>query len=72
MPDSFFGDGCGGGVVHSAFGNLQVMTERILRTLDNPHVDILAHPTTKFLTIVREIEADWDRILYRPLKHRRR
>jgi DNA polymerase (family 10) len=36
--------------VHSAFNqDRQQMTDRILRALENPHVDILGHPTGRML-----------------------
>jgi DNA polymerase (family 10) len=43
--------------VHSRFGlDEQAMTERILRAVSNPHVDILAHPTGRLL-LAREAYA---------------
>lgn len=49
--------------VHSAFAqSREVMTERIMRALDNPHVDILAHPTTRLLGYREEIQADWAQV----------
>ncbi len=52
--------------VHSAFAqDVQTMTDRILKTLDNPQVDILAHPTTRVLNYRGEIAADWELIFRR-------
>lgn len=49
--------------VHSAFAqSREIMTERILRAVANPHVDILAHPTTRLLGYREEIQADWSKI----------
>lgn len=38
------------------------MTERILKALSNPYVDILAHPTGRILNQRGSYEADWPRI----------
>lgn len=36
--------------VHSAFGqDRQAMTDRILKALENPHVDVLGHPTGRLI-----------------------
>ncbi|MBI4175097.1 DNA polymerase/3'-5' exonuclease PolX [Candidatus Berkelbacteria bacterium] len=52
--------------VHSALGqDSQRMTDRILKALDNPHVDVLAHPTTRILNYRGEITADWETIFRR-------
>jgi DNA polymerase (family 10) len=52
--------------VHSAFRqNQQVMTDRILKALDNPHIDIIAHPSTRILGYREEIDVDWDQIFAR-------
>lgn len=46
--------------VHSAFKQpKEVMTRRIVRALENPHVDILAHPTGRILGQRDPYEADW-------------
>lgn len=46
--------------VHSAFRQpKEAMTRRILRALANPHVTILAHPTTRLIGEREPIEADW-------------
>lgn len=52
--------------VHSSFAqNKDIMTERILAAIENPHVDILAHPTTRLIGYREEIEADWEQIFTR-------
>lgn len=52
--------------VHSAFRQEKdVMTDRVLRALDNPHIDILAHPTTRILGYREEISVDWDQVFRR-------
>lgn len=52
--------------VHSAFRqDKDMMTDRILRAFDNPHIDILAHPTTRILGYREEITVDWERVFER-------
>jgi DNA polymerase (family 10) len=50
--------------VHSAFDMPQErMTERVIRALANPHVDILGHPTGRLLTSRLPYEIDLDAVL---------
>lgn len=46
------------------------MTRRILRALEHPAVDILAHPTGRLLLRRDPIEADWEAILEAAAKHK--
>ncbi len=49
--------------VHTAMAQSDdVMTERIIRALRNPHVDILAHPTTRLIGYREEIAVDWQQV----------
>lgn len=38
------------------------ITERLLRAIANPHVDIIGHPTGRVLAYRRGYEADWDTV----------
>ncbi len=50
--------------IHSQFKMTRTeMTERIIRALKNPHVDILSHPTGRILKRRDEYETDFDRLL---------
>lgn len=50
--------------IHSQFKMTRSeMTERIVRALKNPHVDILSHPTGRILKRRDEYEADFDLLL---------
>jgi len=50
--------------IHSQFKMTRAeMTERIIRALENPHVDILSHPTGRILKRRDEYETDFDRLL---------
>ena len=50
--------------VHSAFNlDEEAMTERVLRALRNPHVDILAHPTGRLILKRDGYAIDLDRVL---------
>jgi DNA polymerase (family 10) len=50
--------------VHSSFKmEKERMTERIIRAMKNPNVDIIAHPTGRLLLQRDEYQIDFDRIL---------
>jgi DNA polymerase (family 10) len=50
--------------VHSAFKMpKEKMTERIIRAMKNPNVDIISHPTGRILKRRDEYQADFDKIL---------
>jgi len=49
--------------IHTAFRQTkEEMTKRIITALENPHVDIFAHPTGRMLLEREGIEADWPEI----------
>ncbi|MCL5094069.1 MAG: DNA polymerase/3'-5' exonuclease PolX [Patescibacteria group bacterium] len=49
--------------VHSRFNQSEKeMTARILKTVENPIVDIIAHPTTRLIGQRDPVNANWDRI----------
>ncbi len=49
--------------IHTSFRQpSEVMTARILKALENPHVDGFAHPTGRMLLEREGIEADWAQI----------
>lgn len=49
--------------VHSAMGqDRDRMTRRIIRALENPHVDILAHPTCRLLGVREPVEVDLEEV----------
>jgi len=50
--------------VHSSFKKEKTkMTERIIRAMKNPHVDIISHPTGRLLKRRDEYQIDFDKIL---------
>ena len=52
--------------IHTSFRQgKEEMTNRILRALENPHVDVFAHPTGRLLLEREGIEADWEKIFKR-------
>jgi DNA polymerase (family 10) len=58
------------GAVHSRFKqNRMEMTARIVRALENPHVDILAHPTGRLLGSREPYEVDLDAVLGAAHRH---
>lgn len=49
--------------IHTSFRQtVSEMTKRIIKALENPHVDILAHPTGRLLLEREGIDADWEQI----------
>lgn len=49
--------------VHSAFGMpREEMTRRVIRALENPHVDILAHPSGRLLGRREGYDMDWEEL----------
>jgi DNA polymerase (family 10) len=56
--------------VHSAFNqDRQQMTERLLRAIENPHVDILGHPTGRRILRRQPYEFDVDAVLSAASRH---
>ncbi|HEX7456060.1 MAG TPA: DNA polymerase/3'-5' exonuclease PolX [Candidatus Nanoarchaeia archaeon] len=52
--------------IHTSFRQSKdEMTQRIVRAMENPHVDALAHPTGRLLLEREGIEADWEKIFKR-------
>lgn len=50
--------------IHSRFSlNKDEMTARILRAVENPHTDVLGHPSGRILLERPEFEADYDKII---------
>jgi DNA polymerase (family X) len=49
--------------LHSGLGiGVDAMTERILRVIENPHVDIIAHPTGRIIERRPGTSYDWDSV----------
>ena len=58
--------------IHSHFKQSRsTMTKRILRALQNPHVNLFAHPTARILGRRPEIECDMDAILKEAKKQKK-
>ena len=50
--------------IHSNFKmSKEMMTERIIKTIKNPNVNIIAHPTGRILKTRQEYQIDFDKIL---------
>ncbi|QDT73093.1 DNA polymerase/3'-5' exonuclease PolX [Lacipirellula limnantheis] len=49
----------------------QQITERILEALENPHVDMLAHPTGRLINRREPYDVDLDRVMAAAVKHRK-
>jgi DNA polymerase (family X) len=49
--------------VHSHFNlSPEAMTRRIVRACENPHVNVIGHPTTRLIGKRQGIDADWDEV----------
>ena len=49
--------------IHSGHrGSKEVITKRLMSALENPHVDIISHPTNRLLNERESSEADWEQI----------
>jgi DNA polymerase (family 10) len=52
--------------IHTSFRQpREEMTKRIIKAMENPNVDVLAHPTGRLLLEREGIEADWEKIFKR-------
>ncbi|MBI2041502.1 MAG: DNA polymerase/3'-5' exonuclease PolX [Candidatus Nealsonbacteria bacterium] len=52
-----------GGAIHSAFNlSEQEQTERMIKAMQNPHIDIIFHPTTRIPMRREPIKLDFERI----------
>ncbi|MFE1884757.1 DNA polymerase/3'-5' exonuclease PolX [Streptomyces diastatochromogenes] len=49
--------------LHSHFDlNRKAMTRRLLRACENPHVNVIGHPTTRLIGKRPGVDADWDEV----------
>lgn len=55
-------DYCIAGIHSGHRGEKDIITKRLLAALNNPHVDIISHPTNRLLNERESSEADWDEI----------
>ena len=55
-------DYCIAGIHSGQRGTKDVITKRLLKALENPHVDAISHPTNRLLNERESSEADWEQI----------
>ncbi len=55
-------DYCIAGIHSSHRSEKEKMTNRILKALENPYVDIISHPTGRILNERDSFDADWDKV----------
>ncbi len=55
-------DYCIAGIHSGHRGSKEVITKRLLSALNNPHVDIISHPTNRLLNERDSSEADWPEV----------
>ncbi|OGE64577.1 hypothetical protein A3I48_00210 [Candidatus Daviesbacteria bacterium RIFCSPLOWO2_02_FULL_36_7] len=64
VPDEVLAalDYCIAGIHSGHRGSREKITERLIKALENPHVDIISHPTNRLLNERESSEADWEEI----------
>lgn len=55
-------DYCIAGIHSGHRAGKEVITRRLMKALENPHVDILSHPTNRLLNERESSDADWEKI----------
>lgn len=59
------------GSVHSSFNqNKEIMTKRIIKALNHPHLDILGHPSGRLIGERESYEVDWKEIFRAAAKNK--
>jgi DNA polymerase (family 10) len=49
--------------IHSGHSNSkEIITKRIISALENPHVDIISHPTNRLINERESSDVDWDKV----------
>ena len=55
-------DYCIAGIHSGHRGSKEIITKRLLAALNNPHVDIISHPTNRLLNERSSSDADWEEV----------
>jgi DNA polymerase (family 10) len=73
MPDHMLGElDCVVGAVHSSFNQSEdPVTRRILKAIENPHVDIIAHPTSRLIGEREPTAVDMEAVFKAAVEHKK-
>ncbi len=64
-------DYCIAGIHSGHRGSKELITRRLLGALNNPHVDIISHPTNRLLNERESSEADWPEVFKAAAKNKK-
>ncbi len=64
-------DYCIAGIHSGHRGDKEVITKRLITALNNPHVDIISHPTNRLLNERDSSEADWEQVFKEAAKNKK-
>ncbi len=73
MPDNVFAElDCVVGAVHSSFNQSEDrVTRRILKAIENPHIDIIAHPTSRLIGEREPTAVDMEAVFKAAVKYKK-
>ena len=73
MPDNMLAElDCVVGAVHSSFNQSEErITRRIIKAIENPHIDIVAHPTSRLIGEREATAVDMEAVFKAAVKHKK-
>ncbi len=73
MPDNMLAElDCVVGAVHSSFNQSEErITRRIIKAIENPHIDIIAHPTSRLIGEREATAVDMEAVFKAAVKHKK-
>ncbi|MGA2331600.1 MAG: DNA polymerase/3'-5' exonuclease PolX [Syntrophales bacterium] len=73
MPDNMLAElDCVVGAVHSSFNQSEErITRRIIKAIENPHLDIIAHPTSRLIGEREATAVDMEAVFKAAVKHKK-
>ncbi|HUH66784.1 MAG TPA: DNA polymerase/3'-5' exonuclease PolX [Syntrophales bacterium] len=73
MPDRMLAElDCVVGAVHSSFNqSAERMTQRIIKAIENPHIDIIAHPTSRLIGEREPTAVDMEAVFKAAVEHKK-
>ncbi|HUL30613.1 MAG TPA: DNA polymerase/3'-5' exonuclease PolX [Thermodesulfobacteriota bacterium] len=73
MPDNILAElDCVVGAVHSSFNQSEErITRRIIKAIENPHIDIIAHPTSRLIGEREPTAIDMEAVFKAAVKHKK-
>ena len=73
MPDHMLAElDCVVGAIHSSFNQSEErITKRIIKAIENPHIDIIAHPTSRLIGEREPTAVDMEAVFKAAIKHQK-